>query len=52
MFADSCALRDYKAILFSSFFTMFYFIYNKQSQEIAPETLVNNKGSICVYYHR
>ena len=45
MFADLCALEIIRPFYSARFLQCFELIYNKQSLEISPQTLVNNKGS-------
>ena len=45
MFADLCALEIIRPFYSARFLQSFELIYNKQSLEISPQTLVNNKGS-------
>ena len=45
MFADLCALEIIMPFYSARFLQCFELIYNKQSLEISPQTLVNNKGS-------
>ena len=45
MFADLCALEIIRPFYSARFLQCFQLIYNKQSLEIYPQTLVNNKGS-------
>ena len=45
MFADLCALEIIRQFYSARFLQCFKLIYNTQSLEIPPQTLVNKKGS-------